>query len=155
MSISEQVQKDMTDAMRARDEHKLSTLRMMKSALKNREIEKRQPLDDNEALQVLSTMIKQRKDSMEQFTKGGRPELAEKEGREITLIESFMPKSAGEDEVRTLVSEVVAQITAEKGKPSPKDMGVVMKTAMARFSESAQRVDGKLVSEVVKQELAK
>lgn len=155
MSISEQVQKDMTDAMRARDEQKLSTLRMMKSALKNKEIEKRQPLDDNEALQVLSTMIKQRKDSMEQFTKGGRPELAEKEGREIALIETYMPKSAGEDEVRAVVAEVIAQITAEKGKPSPKDMGTVMKAAMAKFGDKGVRVDGKLVSETVKQELAK
>ncbi len=155
MTITEQVQKDMTDAMRARDEQKLSTLRMMKSALKNKEIEKRKPLDDSEALAVLATMIKQRKDSMEQFTRGGRPELAEKEGREIALIETYMPKSAGEDEVRTVVAEVIAQISAEKGKPTPKDMGTVMKAAMARFGETGVRVDGKLVSETVKQELNK
>jgi uncharacterized protein len=155
MSISEQVQKDMTDAMRARDEEKLSTLRMMKAALKNKEIDKRKPLDDNEAVQVLATMIKQRKDSMEQFTKGGRPELADKEGREISLIETYMPKSAGEDEVRSVVGEVVAQITAEKGKPSPRDMGTVMKAVMAKFSETGVRVDGKVVSEMVKQELSK
>ena len=93
MSISDQVTKDMIAAMKSREELKLSTLRMMKSALKNKEIDKRSPLDDKEALQVLSTMIKQRKDSIEQFTKGGRQELADKEAAEITIIEAYMPKA--------------------------------------------------------------
>lgn len=155
MSIVEQVQKDMTDAMRARDEQRLSTLRMMKSALKNKEIEKRKPLDDAEAIQVLGTMIKQRKDSIEQFTKGGRKELADKESQEISVIENYMPKSVGDDEVRAVVTEVISQITVEKGKPSPRDMGTVMKAVMAKFAERSVRADGKLVSEIVKQELSR
>jgi uncharacterized protein YqeY len=155
MSLVEQITKDMTDAMRARDEQRLSTLRMMKSTLKNKEIDKRQPLDDNEAIQVLGTMIKQRKDSIEQFTKGGRTELAAKEAKEIELIETYMPKSASEDEIRATVSGVIAEITSEKGKPAMKDMGSVMKAVMARFGEKNARADGKLVSEMVKQELAK
>lgn len=151
MSIPEQIQKDMTEAMKARDERRLSALRMVKSALKNREVEKRGPLDDKEALQVLSTLVKQRKDSIEQFTKGGRTELADKEKAELTLIESYMPKAVGEEEV---VGTVRATI-AEMGSPTIKDMGNVMKAVMAKFSASGARVDGKQVSEVVKRELSK
>src|SRR5579885_1922242 len=99
MSLTEQIQKDMVAAMKGKEEEKLSTLRMMKAAVKNREIDKRAPLDDKEVLAVLSTMIKQRKDSVEQFTKGNRPELAEKEQREIALIEAYMPKSASDEQV--------------------------------------------------------
>src|SRR5712692_89433 len=149
MSLSEQIQKDITTAMKARDEHRLSTLRMVKSALKNREVEKMAPLDDKESQQVLSTLIKQRKDSVEQFTKGGRQELADKEAAEIVLIESYLPKAAGEAEI---VAGVKAAI-AEMGSPTMKDMGTVMKNAMARFSGAGMRVDGKLVSETVKREL--
>ena len=94
MSLTEQIQKDIVTAMKARDEHRLSTLRMVKTALKNREIEKMAPLDDKEAQQVLTTLIKQRKDSVEQFTKGGRQEMADKEAAEIVLIETYMPKAA-------------------------------------------------------------
>ena len=151
MSISEQIQKDMTDAMRARDERRLSALRMVKTALKNREIEKRGPLDDKEAVQVLSTLVKQRKDSIEQFQKGGRQELADKEKAELALIESYMPKAVGEEEV---VSTVRATI-AEMGSPTIKDMGAVMKNVMAKFSAAAARVDGKQVSDAVKRELSK
>jgi len=151
MSIPEQIQKDMTDAMKARDERRLSALRMVKTALKNREIDKRAPLDDKEALQVLSTLVKQRKDSIEQFTKGGRMELADKEKAELALIESYMPKAVGEDEI---ISAVRATI-AEMGSPTIKDMGTVMKNVMAKFSASAARVDGKQVSEAVKRELSK
>ena len=150
MSLPEQIQKDIVAAMKAREEQRLSTLRMMKSALKNREVEKMAPLDDKEALQVLSTLIKQRKDSVEQFTKGGRQEMADKEAAEIKLIETYMPKSASEEEV---VAGVKATI-AEMGAPTMKDMGTVMKNAMARFSAAGMRVDGKLVSESVKKELA-
>ena len=99
MSLIEQIQKDITAAMKAREEQRLSTLRMVKTALKNREIDKMAPLDDKEAQQVLSTLIKQRKDSVEQFTKGGRQEMADKEAAEIKLIEAYMPKAAGEDEI--------------------------------------------------------
>ncbi len=149
MSIPEQVQKDMVAAMRARDEQKLSTLRMMKSALKNKEIDKRAPLDDREALQVLSTMIKQRKDSIEQFTKGGRQDLVDKEQAEITLIETYLPKAAGEEEMIATVRAVIA----EMGSPTQKDTGTVMKNVMARFAQAGTRVDGKQVNEIVRREL--
>ncbi len=136
--------------MKARDEHRLSTLRMVKSALKNREVEKMAPLDDKESQQVLSTLIKQRKDSVEQFTKGGRQELADKEAAEIVLIESYLPKAAGEEEIVAGVKAVIA----EMGSPTMKDMGTVMKNAMAKFAKQGMRVDGKQVSEAVKMELS-
>jgi uncharacterized protein YqeY len=149
MTMIEDVQKHMTEAMKARDEQRLSTLRMVKSALKNREIEKMAPLDEKEAQQVLGTLIKQRKDSIEQFLKGGRKEMADKEAAEITLIESYLPKAAGEAEIAAGVKAVIA----EMGSPTMKDMGTVMKNAMARFAAAGLRVDGKLVSETVKKEL--
>ena len=149
MNLIDQIQKDIVSAMKAREEHELSTLRMVKSALKNREIEKMAPLDDKEAQQVLATLIKQRKDSVEQFTKGGRQELADKEAAEISLIEAYLPKAAGEAEI---VAGVKAAI-AEMGSPTMKDMGAVMKKAMARFAAAGMRVDGKVVSEAVKKEL--
>jgi uncharacterized protein YqeY len=148
MSISEQVQKDMVEAMKARDERRLSTLRMVKSALKNKEIDKRAPLDDREALQVLGTLIKQRKDSVEQFTKGGRRDLADKEAAEITLIETYMPKAVGEEEITAMVRATIT----EMGSPTMKDLGAVMKNVMAKFAGA--RVDGKVVSDTVKRELA-
>ena len=150
MSIVEQITKDMTEAMKAREERRLSTLRMVKSALKNKEIDKRGPLTDPEALAVLSTLIKQRKDSIEQFTKGGRQELADKEAAEIQLIEAYMPKAVGEEEI---VSTVRAAM-AEMGSPTMKDMGTVMKNTMAKFQQSGARVDGKQVSDIVKRELS-
>lgn len=150
MSIPEQIQKDITEAMKARDELRLSTLRMVKTALKHKEVEKMAPLDDKEALQVLSTLIKQRKDSIEQFTKGGRQEMADKEAAEIKLIESYMPKAAGEEEIVAGVRAVIA----EMGSPTMKEMGSVMKNAMARFQAAGMRVDGKVVSEIVKRELS-
>jgi uncharacterized protein YqeY len=150
MSLTEQIQKDIVAAMKAREEHRLSTLRMVKSALKNREVEKMAPLDEKESHQVLTTLIKQRKDSVEQFTKGGRQEMADKEAAEIVLIESYLPKAASEAEI---VAEVKAAV-AEMGSPSMKDMGAVMKTAMAKFAAQGMRVDGKIVSEAVKKELA-
>jgi uncharacterized protein len=150
MSLSEQIQKDIITAMKARDEARLSTLRMVKSALKNREVEKMAPLDEQESQQVLSTLIKQRKDSVEQFTKGGRQELADKEAAEIVLIESYLPKAAGEAEIVAGVKAVIA----EMGSPTMKDMGTVMKSAMAKFASQGVRVDGKIVSEAVKRELS-
>jgi hypothetical protein len=150
MSLIEQIQKDITAAMKAREEQRLSTLRMVKSALKNKEIEKMAPLDDKESQSVLATLIKQRKDSVEQFTKGGRQEMADKEAAEIVLIEAYLPKAAGEDEVVAGVKAVIA----EMGSPAMKDMGTVMKNAMARFSGAGMRVDGKVVSDAVKRELA-
>lgn len=150
MPLVDQIQKDITTAMKAREEARLSTLRMVKTALKNREIEKMAPLDDKESQAVLSTLIKQRKESVEQFTKGGRQEMADKEAAEIVLIESYLPKAAGEAEVVAGVKAVIA----EMGAPTMKDMGTVMKQAMARFSAAGMRVDGKVVSEAVKRELA-
>ncbi len=150
MSLIEQIQKDITEAMKARAEHKLSTLRMVKSALKKKEVEKMAPLDDKESQQILTTLIKQRKESIEQFTKGGRQEMADKEAAEIVLIETYLPKAAGEAEI---VAGVKAAI-AEMGSPTMKEMGTVMKNAMARFAAAGMRVDGKVVSEAVKKELA-
>jgi uncharacterized protein YqeY len=149
MSLIEQIQKDITAAMKSREEHLLSTLRMVKTALKNREIDKMAPLDDKEAQQVLSTLIKQRKESVEQFTKGGRQEMADKEAAEIELIEAYMPKAAGEDQILDDVKAVIA----EMGSPTLKEMGTVMKNVMARFASAGLRVDGKLVSDTVKREL--
>lgn len=150
MSMIEQIQKDITAAMKARDEKRLSTLRMVKTALKNREIEKMAPLDEKESQAVLSTLIKQRKDSIEQFTKGGRQEMADKEAAEIALIETYLPKAAGEAEIMAGVKAVIAEMTS----PTMKDMGAVMKNVMARFAAAGMRVDGKIVSDAVKRELA-
>ena len=136
--------------MKSRDEARLSTLRMVKTALKNREIDKMAALDDKEAQQVLGTLIKQRKESIEQFTRGGRKEMAEKEAAEIVLIETYLPKAASEGEIAAGVKAVIG----EMGSPTMKDMGSVMKNAMAKFASQGMRVDGKLVSEAVKKELA-
>ena len=149
MSLTEQVHQDMVDAMRKKEELRLSTLRMMKAALKNKEIEKRGKLEEKEELQVFTTMIKQRRDSIEQFEKGNRPELARKEAEEIVIIEGYMPKAVGEEEI----VDVVRATIAEMGTPTLKDMGAVMKNAKARFGDA--RVDGKLLSEAVKKELTK
>jgi uncharacterized protein YqeY len=151
MSMIEQIQKDITAAMKARDEQRLSTLRMVKSALKLKEVEKMAPLDDKESQQILTTLIKQRKESIEQFTKGGRQEMADKEAAEIKLIETYLPKAAGEAEIVAGVKAVIA----EMGSPTMKDMGTVMKNAMAKFAAAGMRVDGKVVSETVKKELSK
>ena len=149
MGISDQIQKDMVEAMRSRDELRLSTLRMVKSAIKNKEIDKRAPLDDKEAQQVLSTLIKQRRDSIEQFQKGGRQELADKEAAEIKLIEAYLPKAMGEEEIAAVVKATIA----EMGSPTIKDMGTVMKNAMAKLQATGTRVEGKAVSEIVKKQL--
>ena len=151
MPLIDQIQKDIVVAMKAREEHKLSTLRMVKTALKNKEIDKMAPLDDKESQQVLSTLIKQRKESIEQFTKGGRQEMADKEAAEITMIEAYLPKAAGEDEI---VAGVKAAIAEMSPAPAMKDMGNVMKAAMARFAAAGLRVDGKVVSEAVKKALS-
>jgi len=150
MSLTEQIQKDIVTAMKAQDEPRLSALRMVKSALQLKAVEKMAPLDDKEAQAVLATLIKQRKESVEQFTKGGRQEMADKESAEIVLIESYLPKAAGEADVVAGVKAVIA----EMGAPTMKDMGTVMKNVMARFNGAGMRVDGKMVSEAVKRELA-
>lgn len=150
MTISERITQDVTAAMKARDELRLSTLRMVKSALKNKEIDKRAALDDQEAMAVLNTLIKQRKDSVEQFTKGGRQELADKEASEITIIEGYLPKAAGQEEITRVIQSVIS----EMGSPTMKDMGAVMKNSMAKFAANGTRVDGKVASETVKKLLS-
>lgn len=150
MPLVDQIQKDIVTAMKAKDEARLSTLRMVKSALQLRQVEKMAPLDDKESQSVLSMLIKQRKDSIEQFTKGGRQEMADKEAAEIGVIESYLPKAATEADIAAGVKAVIA----EMGSPTMKDMGTVMKNAMARFNTAGMRVDGKVVSEMVKKELA-
>jgi len=155
MSIGEKIQTEIVVAMKARDEHRLTTLRMVKSALKNKEIDKREPLTDAEETQILTTLIKQRKESVESFTKGGRPELAAKEATEIVMIEGFLPQAAGEEELRELVQAAIAQIAEAGAKPGPKEMGTVMKAVQQQIQAAGLRADGKLVSELVKAELAK
>jgi uncharacterized protein YqeY len=147
MSLTERVQKDMVEAMRGKQELRLSTLRMMKAALMNKRIEKRADLDEKEELQIFTTMIKQRKDSIEQFEKGNRHELAQKEAQEIVIIEGYMPKAVGEEEIVATVRAVIA----EMGSPTMKDMGAVIKNVKAKFGDA--RVDGKLMSEEVKKQL--
>jgi uncharacterized protein YqeY len=149
MGIGEQIQKDMVDAMRSRDELRLSTLRMARAALMNKEKDKRGPLDDQEVLQVLSTLIKQRRDSIEQFQKGGRQEMADKEAAEIVLIEHYMPKAMGGEEITAVVKTAIA----EMGAPTIKEMGTVMKNVMAKLQATGARVEGKTVSEIVKKQL--
>ncbi|HTZ83401.1 MAG TPA: GatB/YqeY domain-containing protein [Candidatus Acidoferrales bacterium] len=150
MSLAEQIQKDIVTAMKAKDEARLSCLRMIKSALQLKTVEKMSPLDEKESQAVLNTLIKQRKDSVEQFSKGGRQEMADKEAAEITVIEGYLPKAASEADVAAGVKAVIA----EMGSPTMKEMGTVMKNAMARFNAAGMRVDGKVVSEMVKKELA-
>jgi uncharacterized protein len=148
MTIAERIQKDIADAMRARAELRLSALRMMKTAIKNKEIEKRSPLTDPESEATLSTLIKQRRDSAEQFRKGGREEMAQKEEAEITIIEQYLPAPATEDDMNAAVEAAIA----ETGATSAKQMGLVMKAATAKLA--GKRVDGRAVSEKVKARLS-
>ena len=155
MTIGEKVQADIVVAMKAKEEHKLTTLRMVKSALKNKEIDKREKLTDAEESQILTTLIKQRKESVDSFTKGGRPELAAKEQAEIEMIDGYLPKAAGEDVIRGVVRGAIDSMTVDGKRPGPKDMGAVMKVVQQRILADGLRADGKLVSEIVKAELAK
>jgi uncharacterized protein len=155
MTIGEKIQTDIVVAMKAKDEHKLTTLRMVKSALKNKEIDKREKLTDAEESQILTTLIKQRRESVESFTKGGRPELAEKEQTEIGMIEGYLPQAAGEDVIREVVQGAIHTMSEGGPKPTPKEMGAVMKVVQQRILADGLRADGKLVSEIVKAELAR
>ena len=156
MSIAEKINADIITAMKAHDEHRLTTLRMVKSALRSKEIDKREPLTDAEQTQILTTLLKQRRESVDSFTKGDRPELAAKEQAEIAMIETYMPQAAGEDQVREIVQTAIADLAASSGaKPGPRDMGAAMKLVQQRILATGLRADGKLVSEMVKAELAK
>src|ERR1700758_141910 len=128
VSLTQQIEKDIVAAMKARESERLSTLRMFKTAFKNKEIEKREALTDAEAQQILTTLIKQRRESVEQFTKGNRPELAAKEQAEIVLIEGYMPKAASEEDLKKLVDEALTGQNL-----GPKDMGIAMKAVQARI----------------------
>ena len=150
------VTKHMVAAMKAKDADRTGTLRLIKTALKNKQIEKRAALTPAEEQQTLATMIKQRRDSIEQFTKGNRPELAAKEAAEITVIEEYLPKALDEPALRAMVEDAIAEQTAEAGqKPTPKEMGLVMKRVQARIQASGARAEGRVVSEVVKSALAR
>ena len=130
MTLQEKIQSHLTDAMRSKDQLRLSVLRMMKSAVKNKEIEKMKALEESELLAVLITLVKQRKDSVEQFRRGGRQELADKEEAEIKIIEEYLPAAASEEDIRRAVDEAVQ----ETGAGSIKDMGKVMKATLARLA---------------------
>ncbi|HZS06897.1 MAG TPA: GatB/YqeY domain-containing protein [Blastocatellia bacterium] len=147
MSMLDTINQDITAAMKARDAERLSALRMVKTALKNREIEKMAPLDDAESTKVLQSLVKQRRDSIEQYEKGGRAELAAKEAAEIKVIEQYLPAAVDEATVARVVEETLTEI----GATSAKDMGRAMKAVMAKFA--GQAVDGKVINQLVKVKL--
>lgn len=147
MSLSERIQLDLTAAMKARDELRTSVLRMVKSALKNKEVEKMKPLDDTEAVQLLQSLVKQRRESIEQFSKGGRTDLAERESREIAVIESYLPAAPTIEEMDAAIAAAIA----ESGATSAKQMGAVVKAARARLT--GKTIDGKSLSDRVRARL--
>ncbi|HVF55330.1 MAG TPA: GatB/YqeY domain-containing protein [Pyrinomonadaceae bacterium] len=147
MSLKERIVKDMTAAMKARDAARTSTLRMVKAAVQNREIERGGELPDDEVAKVLQSLVKQRRDSVEQYDKAGRAELADKERAEITVIEEYLPRAATREEIERAVEEAVAEV----GATSMKEMGAVMKAAQARLA--GKSADGRTVSEIVKSRL--
>lgn len=147
MSLKQQIISDLTASMKAQDSARTSTLRMVKAGMVNREIEKGGELDDDEMAKLLRSMVKQRKDSVEQFEKGARPELAAKEQAEIEVIEAYLPQAASQDEIE----QAVAAALAETGAASMKDMGKVMKAVQAALA--GKNADGRAVSETVKAKL--
>ncbi|HXX99467.1 MAG TPA: GatB/YqeY domain-containing protein [Candidatus Limnocylindrales bacterium] len=151
MSLAEKFQKDLVEAMRAKDELRLSVLRGIKSAitLKERAGEKIRALDESETVQVLQTLVKQRKDSIEQFTKGNRPELAEKETKELAIIESYLPAGSSEAEMDAAITKAIAETSAN----SMKQMGAVIKAAKSALE--GKTVDGKTLSDRVRDRLSK
>ena len=154
-TLEARVKAETITAMKARDSERTTTLRLITTALKNKAIEKREELTPAESEQILATMIKQRRDSIEQFTKGGRTELAAKEATEIAVIEEFLPKALSTEELAALVGQVVAQIAEGSGqKPTPKEMGTVIKAVQAKLAADGLRAEGRLVSEAVKVALA-
>lgn len=148
MGLREKISVDLTAAMKSKESERLSVLRMMKAAIRNREIDRRRELEDAQVVQVLLSLIKQRKDSIEQFTKGNRPELADKEAAEIRVIEEYLPAAASDAEIEKAVEDALL----ETGATSVKDMGKVMKACMAQFA--GRPVDGAKVSLMVKAKLS-
>ncbi len=149
MSFVDNIQKDLVDAMRAKEELRLSVLRGIKAAIKNKEVEKLRALDEAESFQVLQTLVKQRKESIEQFTKGNRPELAGKETKELAIIESYLPAGASVAEMDAAITEAIS----ESGANSIKQMGAVVKAAKAALE--GKTVDGKALSDRVRGRLSK
>jgi uncharacterized protein YqeY len=147
MSLEQSLSADIVTAMKAKDQNRLTALRMLKTALMNKNIEKGRALEGAEELQVVSMLVKQRRDAIEQFTKGGRQDLADKEQAEILILNSYLPASASDDEITAAVAAAIA----ETGATSAKDMGKVMKATMAVLA--GKTVDGKKVSETVKAKL--
>lgn len=147
MTLNEKVGADITAAMKAKDAARLSALRMLKAAIMNKGVEKGRDLDDAEVLQVVASLVKQRKDSIEQFQKAGRTDLVDKETAELAVLESYLPPAASADEIQAAVTAAVA----ETGASSAKDIGKVMKATMARLA--GKHVDGKAVNEVVRRTL--
>jgi uncharacterized protein len=147
MTLMERISADMTTAMRGRDQVRLMPLRMAKAALMNREVEKGRALDEAEAQQVVASLIKQRRDSVEQFTAGGRPELAARETAEIAVLEAYVPPPLDPAEVERAVDEAVR----ETGATAAKDMGRVMKAVMPRLA--GRGADGRVVNEIVRRKL--
>ncbi|HYZ87079.1 MAG TPA: GatB/YqeY domain-containing protein [Bryobacteraceae bacterium] len=147
MPLLDQIQKEMVAAMKEKSEAKLSTLRMVKTALQKHQVDSGKPLDDATEMQILNTLIKQRRESAEMFRKGGRPELAEKEEEELRMIESYLPSAPTPEEVEAAITEAMA----ETGATSAKQMGLVMKAVQARLA--GKRIDGKSLSEQVKARL--
>jgi uncharacterized protein len=148
MPITEDVNRAIADAMRAKDPQRLVPLRMLKAALMNREIERGRVLDESESRQVVSALVKQRRDSIEQFTKGGRTDLAEKEAAEIAILETYLPPALDPAELDRAVDAAIAAT----GASSQKDIGKVMKAVMAELA--GKTVDGKMVNEIVRRKLA-
>jgi uncharacterized protein YqeY len=148
MALLEQIQKDMIEAMKAKDESRLSTVRMIKAALRKQEIDSMKPLDEGTELQVMNTLMKQGREAADQFRKGGREDLAEKEEAELRIITRYLPSAPTSAEVE----DAVAAAIAETGANSPKQMGVVMKAAQAKLA--GKRIDGKTLSDLVKQKLS-
>ena len=147
MSLKQQIISDLTASMKAQDAPRTSTLRMVKAAVMNREIEKGGEMDDEEMMKLLRSLVKQRRDSVEQYEKGGRPELADKEKTEIAVIETYLPQAASREEIEAAVAAAVA----ETGATSIKDMGKVMKATQAALA--GKNADGRTVSEIVKAKL--
>lgn len=148
MPLLDDVTRAIADAMRKQDGARLSALRMLKAALMNKEVERGRGLDDAESLQVVASLVKQRKDSIEQFTKGGRQDLADKESAEIRVLETYLPPAADP----AVINRAIADAISDTGATSAKDMGKVMKAVMAKLA--GQSVDGKTVNELVRQRLA-
>lgn len=155
MTLQQRIEQDTVAAMKERAQARVEVLRMVKTAIKNKEIEKRSTLTDAEVLQTLTTLIKQRRDSIDAFTKGNRPELAEKEAAEIKVIEGYMPQQADETKVRSFVEATISEMSSAGKRPTPKDMGLVIKDVQSKIAATGLRADGRQVSEIVKAELAK